>query len=462
MRKIKIWRLLGLVPAFAGCSVVSEYRRPAAVTPSQWKNQASVQEPAAEKIASNWWKQFGSTELDRLIAEALGNNMDLTAAKERIRQFRALAKIAGAPLWPAVNASGNFDYTDRPRSARATGAGGGSEVWQGGWNVAYEVDLWGGLRAGRDAALAEADTARFNLESLRLVVMSDVAQAYFAILGLKERRRIAEDNLDNIGEVLDIIVSRFEAGGASALDVAQQRTERANAAASVALLEQQMAQSENALAVLLGRAPQQFRVGESSLRPILLPKPHPSPSATLLDRRPDIRGAEAQLIAAQANIGVARAAFYPRLQLGADNVFATAASSQPAGMAWLITASLMQPIFQGGRLEGELERTLARRTELLEMYRQTILTAYREVEDALALGSRSTLRRNALLQSVDSAKQAYELARDRYLAGAVDYQTLLNVQRSLFNAQDSEVQAHVDVLSASVLLFKALGGGWNG
>lgn len=462
MKKVKICRIFGLVLMVAGCSVTSEYRRPTAITPKQWKNKMPAQDPVASAIAANWWKQFGSDELDRLIAEALNNNMDLTAAKERIRQFRALAKIAGAPLWPALNASGSFDYTDRPRSIRSTGTGGGSEVWQGGWNVAYEVDLWGGIRAGRDAAVAEADTARFNLEALRLVVMSDVAQAYFAILGLKERWQIANDNLKNIGEVLDIIVSRFEEGGASGLEVAQQQTERSTASAELAALEQQIAQSENALAVLLGRAPQQFRVGEISLQPILLPKPHPSHSAALLDRRPDIRGAEAQLMAAQANIGVARAAFYPRLQLSADNVFATAASSQPAGMAWLVTSSLMQPIFQGGRLEGELERTLARRTELLEVYRQTILTAYREVEDALALGSRSTLRRNELLQSVDSAKQAYELARDRYLAGATDYQTLLNVQRSLFNARDSEVQAHADVLSASVLLFKALGGGWSG
>jgi multidrug efflux system outer membrane protein len=456
MRQVGTGHLLMLFLVLGGCSVKPEYRRPPAIAPKQWKNETPAQDAVAGEIAANWWKEFGSAELDRLVAEALNNNMDLSAAKERIRQFRALAKIAGAPLWPAVNASGNFDYADR------AGSGGGSSILESRWNVAYEVDLWGGIRAGREAALAEADTARFTLDALRLVVMSDVAQTYFAILGLKERWRIAQDNLQNIGEVLDIIVSRFEAGSASALDVAQQQTEQATAAAEVAALEQQIAQSENALAVLLGRAPQQFRVEGTSLQPVQLPKADPSHSAVLLDRRPDIRGAEAQLVAAQADIGVARAAFYPRLQLGSDNVFTTAALSQPAGIAWLVTASLIQPIFQGGRLEGELERTLARRTELLEIYRKSILTAYREVEDALALGSRSTLRRNALLTSVHSAKQAYQLARDRYLAGATDYQTLLNVQRSLFNARDSEVQAHADVLFASVLLFKALGGGWNG
>jgi multidrug efflux system outer membrane protein len=181
----------------------------------------------------------------------------------------------------------------------------------------------------------------------------------------------------------------------------------------------------------------------------------------LFEDRPDVRSAEAELIAANADIGVARAEFYPKLELNADNIFTAALLSQPAGIAVVAAASLSQPIFQGGRLEGELERTKARRNELVEIYRQTLLTAYREVEDALALGSQAARRREDLQMSVDSARQAYELGRERYLAGATDYQTLLNVQRSLLNAQDSEVQAHVDVLTASVLLYKALGGGWR-
>ena len=455
MMKSPNWRILGLIPLLCGCSLAPEYRRPEAVAPKQWKHESPVSASVSTEVSANWWKLYGSTELDRLIAEALNSNMDLAAAGQRISQFRAQAKIAGAPLWPAVGAAGGFDYAD------STQAGSGSGIWQGRWTLSYEVDLWGGLRAARDAARANADTARFTFDALRLVVMGDVAQSYFAILGLKERKRIADENLKNISEVLDIIISRFEEGAASALEVAQQRTERANAAASVAALDQQIAQSENALAILLGRAPQQFNVAGYSLQPILIPKAQPSEPATLFDRRPDIRSAEAGLIAAQADIGIARAAFYPRLQLGADNIFTAATMSQPAGIAVALASSLSQPIFQGGRLEGELERTLARRNELVETYHKTILTAYREVEDALVLGNQSTLRRDKFTLSVRSAKDAYELARDRYLAGATDYQTLLNVQRSLLNAQDSEVQAHVDVLSSSVLLFKALGGGWG-
>jgi multidrug efflux system outer membrane protein len=213
--------------------------------------------------------------------------------------------------------------------------------------------------------------------------------------------------------------------------------------------------------VLLGRPPQQFDPQGKSLQGVRIPSADPARPAALFEDRPDVRSAEAELIAANADIGVARAEFYPKLELNADNIFTAALLSQPAGIAVVAAATLSQPIFQGGRLEGELERTKARRNELVEIYRQTLLTAYREVEDALALGSQAARRREDLRMSVDSARQAYELGRERYLAGATDYQTLLNVQRSLLTAQDSEVQAHVDVLTASVLLYKALGGGWR-
>jgi outer membrane protein, multidrug efflux system len=453
----------------AGCSLTPEYRRPELMPPSKWKNDALNKASVSSPISIGWWKQFGSNELDSLMTEGLNNNLDLAASKERVGQFRTLAKIAGAPLWPGINATGSYNFNDGGRSRNSNfnsnsngfNTGSNKSSWQGQWNLSYEVDLWGGIRAGRDSAKSHLASAQFTLEALRLVVMGDVAQSYFAILGLKERKYIAENNLKNITDVLDIIVARFEAGAASLLEVAQQKTERANAEASLAQLDQQIAQSENALAVLLGRPPQQFKVIENKLQPINIPKAGVSQPKSLFDQRPDIRSAEAELIAAHVDIGKARAAFYPRLQLGADNIFTAATMSQPAGIAVALAASLTAPIFQGGRIEGELERTLARRTELLEIYRKTILTAYQEVEDALALGSQSSRRREQLLLSVDSAMQAYGIARDRYLAGATDFQALLIVQRSLLNAQDSEIQAHVDVLTASVLLFKSLGGGWS-
>ncbi|MEC4747710.1 efflux transporter outer membrane subunit [Methylomicrobium sp. Wu6] len=446
--------IFGVLLLLAGCSLVPDYKRPADEAPEAWKNRTPKPTRGAT-ISPDWWKLFGSAELDRLMNEALVNNRDLTAAIQRIDQFRALAKIAGAPLLPAVSAIGRHIYTDSTRS------GPGLNTLEGQWSLSYEVDLWGRLRAGRDSARAQLDSSRFSYDALRLTVMGDVAQSYFTLLGLRDRRRIALDNLKNISDVLDIIASRFEAGGATALDVAQQQTERANAAAAVARLDQDIAQAENALAVLLGRPPQQFEPRGQSLQGIQIPGADPAKPAALFEHRPDIQSAEAQLIAAHADIGVARAAFFPKLELNADNIFTAAMMSQPAGIGVALASSLTQPIFQGGRLEGELERTKARRNELVEIYRQMLLTAYREVEDALALGRQAARRREDLLLSVDSARQAYELGRERYLAGATDYQTLLNVQRSLLNAQDTEIQAHTDVLTASVLLYKALGGGWR-
>jgi outer membrane protein, multidrug efflux system len=452
----KLGQSVFFVLLLTNCSLIPEYHRQVKVEPQQWKNQTQAN-PVADRsmISERWWQLFGSVELNQLVSEALKNNLDLAASGQRIEQSRAQARIAGAPLWPAISAGGNYEHNSSTRSDERPNA------WQGQWNMSYEVDLWGAIRAGRNSAYEQLNKARYAFDALQLVVMGDISQAYFIIVGLRERMLIAENNLNNISEVLDIIKARFEAGSASALEVAQQQTELANAAAAVAQLDKQIAQSENALAVLLGRAPQQFKVSGSSLQGIRIPSASLTQPSALMDNRPDIRSAEADLIAAHADIGKARAAFYPRLQLGADNIFTAATMSQPAGIAITLASSLTTPIFQGGRLEGELDRTQARRTELLETYRKTILVAYQEVEDALALGNQSTRRHEHLKLAADSATLAYNLARDRFLAGAIDYQTLLNVQRSLLTAQDSKVQAQVDVLTAGVLLFKSLGGGWN-
>ena len=470
-RSVKL-NVLGLALIMAGCSITPDYHRPEMVKPGQWKNEIIPQQLSGSSlISTTWWKSFGSAELDRLIAEGLNNNLDLATARERIRQARASAKIAGAPLLPALSATGSYDFRDsnRPGSSNVFGNQNSTNsristsknTWQGQWNLSYEVDLWGGIRAGHDSAKGLLRSTQLTFDALQLTVMGDVAQAYFAIVGLKERKRVAEANLTNIADVMAIINARLAVGAVSMLEVAQQKSELANAEAAVAQLDQQIAQSENALAVLLGRVPQQFKVGDDKLTGLRIPKAAVGSATALLDRRPDIRSAEMQLAVAQADITKARVAFYPRLQLGADNIFTAATTSQPTGIAIALAASLTSPIFQGGRLEGELGRTLARRTELLENYRKTLLVAYQEVEDALALGNQATRRHEQLQVAVENANEAYWLARERYLAGATDYQTLLIVQRSLFSAQDREIQAHVDELTASVLLFKSLGGGWS-
>ncbi len=430
------------------CNLVPDFQRPDVETPKQWHDASLTQQKSA--VDPQWWRTFGSAQLNHLITESLLYNNDLAAARQRVEQARAQAKIAGANLWPSLGLQGNFTNTHNNS--------GDTQKESGQFTVAYEVDLWGANRARRDAGSARLLSSVFTRDALQLVVMSNVSQAYFNLLALAERKRIATEFLDNVANVLAIVEARYQAGAVSALDVAQQQTELATARASLDLQIQQYTLAENALAILLGHPPQTVALNAERFFDMQLPAVNALQPASLLERRPDVRQAELDLIAANADIGVARAAFYPKLQLDLDALLAT---PQPAGLALAMASSLTQPLFQGGRLEGGLENAQARNAELVETYRKTILTAFKEVEDAAAVRSNSTRRLQALADAVDKARQAYQLSLDRYRLGLIDYQTLLSTQRSLLTAENSQVQARQDVLVAMVQLYQALGGGWS-
>ena len=440
-----------ITPTFlllTACNLAPDFLRPSVETPSQWHDVSLAGQKTA--VDPRWWQTFGSTELNRLVTEALAYNKDLTAAKQRIEQARAQAKIAGANLWPSLGMQGEVNDTHNNR--------GDNQTESGQFTVTYEVDLWRANRARRDAGSARLLSQVFARDALQLIVMSNVGQAYFNLLALAERKRIATEFLRNVEDVLAIVEARFKAGAVSELDVVQQKTELATARANLDLLIQQYTLAENALAILLGHPPQQMHFNAEDFFDVRLPEIKAWQPSSLLERRPDVRQAEMELIAANADIGVARAAFYPKLQLNLDSVLA---SPQPAGAALLLTAGLMQPLFQGGRLEGGLEYAKARNAELVESYRKTILTAFKEVEDAAAVRSNSARRLQALVDAVAKAQQAYQLSHERYRVGLIDYQTLLNTQRSLLTAENSQVQARLDVMAALVQLYQALGGGWS-
>lgn len=430
------------------CNLVPDFQRPGVETPAQWHDASLAEQKSA--VDPQWWRAFGSAQLNHLITESLLYNNDLAAARQRVEQARAQAKIAGANLWPSLGLQGDFTNTHN--------SSGDSQKETGQFTVAYEVDLWGANRARRDAGSARLLSTVFTRDALQLVVMSNVGQAYFNLLALAERKRIATEFLDNVSNVLAIVEARYQAGAVSALDVAQQQTELATARASLDLQIQQYTLAENALTILLGHPPQAVSFNTERFFDMIVPVITPLQPASLLERRPDVRQIEMELIAANADIGVARAAFYPKLQLNLDAVLA---SPQPAGVALAMASSLTQPLFQGGRLEGGLENAQARNAELVETYRKTILTAFREVEDAAAVRSNSTRRLQALADAVDKAQLAYQLSLDRYRLGLIDYQTLLSTQRSLLTAENSQVQARQDVLVAMVQLYQALGGGWS-
>jgi multidrug efflux system outer membrane protein len=436
-----------VISALSACNLVPPANNPELALPATWRDGGQA---TAADIDVRWWRAFGSRELDRLIPLALAYNNDLAAAEHRVEQARAQAKIAGANLWPAIQIGGEFSGThnslgeNRRKDMLAT--------------VAYELDLWGANRARRDAGEMRYVSESFARDALKLVVMADVGQAYFNLLAIAERKRIATEFLQNQLDVLTVVEARFDAGAVSAVDLAQQKTEVATARASLDLLVQQQRLAENALAILLGQAPSQAVERPELLAEIALPDVSPRQPVALLQRRPDIGQLDMQLKAANADVGIALAAFYPKLQLSVD---ALLANPQPAGLALTMAANLLQPLFQGGRLEGGLETAKARYAELVEIYQQTVLTALKEVEDASAVRSNSTRRMQALDDAVMSAEDAYRLARERYRLGAIDYQSLLTTQRTLLTAQNSRVQATLDVCVALVQLYKALGGGWQ-
>jgi NodT family efflux transporter outer membrane factor (OMF) lipoprotein len=290
--------------------------------------------------------------------------------------------------------------------------------------------------------------------------MGDVASTYFNVLNTRQRLDIADANLKNARDVLKIVDARYQAGTVSALDLAQQEASLSVAEAARATTAQNVSIAENALAVLLGQVPQTLDIKGDSLNDVNVPAIDPGQPSALLERRPDIRKSEMDLISADADIGVARAALFPTITLGLDGSLATAGFGDPTTTALSLASALAAPIFQGGRLEGGVEQATARQKELVENYRKTVLVSLQEVENALTAEKTAARREGHLAKAAQESRKAYKYARQQYEAGVIDFQTLLETQTTQLLSEDSHAQSRNERLQASVDLFKALGGGW--
>ena len=446
---------LAVVLTVAACSVGSDYQRPNVNTPAAFSQGDGMD---AGQIAQDWWKSFGSTELNGLVDKALANNTDISAAIARIEQARAQLKIAGADLLPSVDASASAGRSrSNPDSGRTTT----QTSLDAGLNVNYEVDLFGRNRAATDSARASLNASYFDKEATDLLVMGEVARTYFVLVNGYERLKIADDTLRNARELLKIVEARLDAGAASSVDVAQQRAALATTEAQRATIVRGIATAENALAVLVGEPAQTVKVRGRSLAMLNIPAIAPGQPSRLLERRPDIRVAEQNLVAANADITVARAALFPSLNLGLGLGIAAGGFGDPTSTVINALAGLTAPIFQGGRLEGGVEQATARQKELLANYRRAILVSFQEVEDALAATTATQSREKSLATAAREASRAYQLSRELYDAGATDFQTLLDVQRDELSAKDSYSQSRSERLTSAVDLYLALGGGWS-
>jgi NodT family efflux transporter outer membrane factor (OMF) lipoprotein len=441
------------------CATTSPVLAPQVGTPAGWSEPATAD---AAAVSADWWQRFGSAELQTLADEALAGSPDLAIAVERVRQAEAQVRVAGASLFPQVDvAASSSARTTRDRSTNSSvrTEGAGTTL-----SASYELDLWGRNAAGVSSAEASLRAAGFDRETARLTLIAGVASAYFEVLSLRGRIANGRDNVAIAERVLQVVSARARNGIASPLDVARQEATLLSQRAALLPLEQQERQTLAALAILLGRVPEGFEVQARGLAELSVPSISPGLPAELLVRRPDLSSAEAQLLASNANLAAARAALLPSIQLTGSAGVASGAllgflSGSTATAA--LAASVLQPIFDGGRLRGQVSLAESRERELVETYRKAILSAFADVESALAAATRLQQREALQVQVEARSREALRLAEVRYREGADDLLTVLDAQRTLFDTQDQLAQVRLDRLDAAVALFKALGGGWQ-
>jgi NodT family efflux transporter outer membrane factor (OMF) lipoprotein len=413
--------------------------------------------------AKDWYRGFGSDELDTLVEAAVANNADLGAARARVAQADARARQAGAAILPAVDANGDASYL-----AGHSQQGSGHEFdWSAMLSASYEVDFWGKNRATAQAAAFEANASRADRDTVALTLLGGVADEYFSVLALRERLAIARGNADTAQKLLAAVQARFDAGVASPVDLASQKAAFAATRITLSDLDQSEIEARGALALLLGRVPEMFDISGKSLDAIKEPGVAAGLPAELLTRRPDVAMAEDSLQAASADLVAARAAMLPSLSLTAGGGLqnpalpATVLTIAGTGPSLALTANLTQTIFDHGRLRGKRDESAAREQELLAAYRAAVLAALVDVEKALSALEHLNAVAEFETSNVQETERAFEGARLRYEHGSGDFLTLLEAQRTLYAARDQFTQFRLARLQGLVALCKALGGGWS-
>jgi NodT family efflux transporter outer membrane factor (OMF) lipoprotein len=424
--------------------------------------------PEAAQPPLDWWRRFRSHELTVLMEEAQTANLDIAAAVARIRQADAAARIANAALLPTIDFNSS---ATRERLATATGGGGsGGSSARSLYNInltaSYTLDFWGRNRATLLAADQTAIAKRFDKDVVALTTLVSVANAYFNVIDSQDRLRIARENLSAADKILDLIRQRADpklGGTASDLEVSQQESLVATVRASIPPLEITLRQNKMVLALLVGRAPEHFNVSGGSAFKLAIPRISPGLPSELLNQRPDIREAEANLSSANYNVESARAAFFPTISLTGQTGFESAALSSlfgPGAWFYTVAASATQPIFHGGALLGALEQARGQQEEFLQDYRKAVLSGFSDVEQALIGLQQQAVHERYQREVVRSSKKAFDISLQRLQNGILDMVTLTQTQQTLFTAQDTLAQVRLQRLQAVVTLYQALGGGW--
>ncbi|WP_207004992.1 efflux transporter outer membrane subunit [Trinickia mobilis] len=455
--------LLGCALALAllpGCSLAPAYQRPAAPMATAWSGAAQASLADTVPVRSGWWRAYQDPALNALVERSLQHNFLLASAVATVAAARANAEKAGAPLYPSLTLNGTFDRShQRSNSANSGSSTHGQSLFA---EAGYEVDFWGLNAANAHSAQMLARASVFDRDTVALTLTASVVDTWFQIQSLRQRVALAQTISNDAAKILTLLLAQQDAGVATELQVQQQRNAVATFQAAIPALQQQLDQNLHLLATLVGSAPEGFTVAGAELADIPVPRPRPNLPSNLLDTRPDIRSMEAQLQAANYNVGAARAAFFPSIVLTADGGLSSRSLSNFLSSPFAsLAASLAAPVFDGGALRGQLHASEAAEAKSVADYRQTVVSALQDVEDSLSAATQQQQVEVADQAAADAARKAAMLADAQYKLGTIDFLTVLDTQRTLYQSEDTLVQTRLARLQASVSLFRAFGGGFG-
>jgi NodT family efflux transporter outer membrane factor (OMF) lipoprotein len=459
----------------AACAVGPRYKRPEMPVPKAWQESAVGAAAGSSAGLERWWTAFNDPILDGLVTRAVESNLDLKIAAARIREARAARGIAAAAGLPHLGVSGEYSRSSRSNAVPPFNSAAAANVpfgprsqnsFEAGFDAVWEIDVFGGVKRDKEAAQAEVDAAEEGRRDVLVTLLADVARSYAELRGTQRQLEILLDTLRSEQDTLDLAKARLEGGLGTDLDVARAEGLLAASAAQRPVLERSAKQAVYRLAVLLGKEP--GGLGPELETPAAIPSQPPEvplalPSE-LLSRRPDLRRAERELAAATARIGVARADLFPRFSiLGGFGRRSQDAGELGSGASqfWSLLPGVRWPILAGGRIKANIRVQGARQEQALLQYQKAVLGALEEVENALSTHAREELRRDQLVRAVDANRRALDLATDRYTSGLESFLSVLDAQRSVYQAQDQLVQSEKNAMVSLIAVYKSLGGGWS-
>jgi NodT family efflux transporter outer membrane factor (OMF) lipoprotein len=455
--------------SISGCAVGPNYHPPKVTVSATWSEPLEGGTTNRAAPAAQWWTIFNDPKLNSLIVRAVQSNYDLRITEARLRQVRAQRRFAAADLWPTVDASASYTHeriSEHGNVPVLPGVPLETDLYQAGFDAAWELDVFGGKRRALEAATADVAAGQADLKDTLVTLLAEVARNYVEVRGLQQRLVIARDNIKSQQDAVEITQARFKGGVASELDVTQAAALLASTRSQLPALETSLQQTLHQLAVLLGQQPGALLAELSEQTPIP-PVPPEVPvglPSELLRRRPDVRRAERQLAAATARIGVQTAELFPKLSLtGSAGLQSISASDWFTGGSklWSVGPTVQWRLLDFGRIRANIRVADAQQEEALAVYEKTILTSLQDVENALVAYAKEQVRYRSLKDAADADQRAVELANELYTKGLADFLNVLDAQRSLYLAQDQLVQSQQAVSQNLAALYKALGGGWE-